>query len=138
MPKLQQALFKHRPEQVKPGKSDFNLKPTAVDQWFDSLPLANIRISTKEIYNAIKDSNSISGSFKKRLYFLEKIHEPVTDLTNNLRKMTLGRDLPLSEKHQRIAILVRKLHEQIVIGYKLVLRELLNCKLFFYVLAEIN
>ncbi len=45
--------------------------------------------------------------------------------------MTLGRDLPLSEKHQRIAILVRKLHEQIVIGYKLVLRELLNCKLFF-------
>ncbi len=131
MPKLQQALFKHLPEQVKPGKSDFNLKPAAVDQWFDSLPLANIRISTKEIYNAIKDSNSISGSFKKRLYFLEKIHEPVTDLANNLRKMTLSRDLPLSEKHQRIVILVRKLHEQIVIGYKLVLRDLFNCKLFF-------
>ena len=130
MPKLQQALFKHLPEQVKPGKSDFNLKPTAVDQGFDSLPLANIRISTKEIYNAIKDSNSLSSPFKKRLYFLEKIHEPVTDLANNLRRMTLGRDLPLSEKHQRIAILVRKLHEQIVIGYKLVLRELLNCKLF--------
>jgi len=130
LPKLQQALFKHLPEQAKPGKSDFNLKPTAVDQWFDSLPLANIRISTKEIYNAIKDSNAISCSFKKRLYFLEKIHEPVTDLANNLRRMTLGRDLPLSEKHQRIAILVRKLHEQIVIGYKLVLRELLNCKLF--------
>ncbi len=131
MPKLQQALFKHLPEQVKPGKSGFNLKPAAVDQWFDSLPLANIRISTKEIYNAIKNSNAVSCSFKKRLYFLEKIHEPVTDLANNLRKMTLGRDLPLSEKHQRIAILVRKLHEQIVIGYKLVLRELLNCKLFF-------
>ena len=131
MPKLQQALFKHLPEQVKPGTSDFDLKPAAVDQWFDSLPLANIRISTKEIYNAIKDSNTISCSFKKRLYFLEKIHEPVTDLTNNLKKMTLNRDLPLSEKHQRITILVHKLHEQIVIAYKLVLRELLNCKLFF-------
>ena len=131
MPKLQQALFKHLPEQVKPGKSDFNLKPAAVDQWFDSLPLANIRISTKDIYNAIKESNGITASYKKRLYFLEKIHEPVMDLANNLRRLTLNRDLPLSEKHQRIAILVRKLHEQTAIGYKLVLSDLLNCKLFF-------
>ncbi len=72
MPKLQQALFKHLPEQVKPGKSDFNLKPTAVDQWFDSLPLANIRISTKEIYNAIKDSNSIPALLKNACIFWKK------------------------------------------------------------------
>ncbi len=131
MPELQQALFKHLPKQRKPAKADFNLQPAAVDQWFDTLPLANIRIATKDIYSVLKETNGLATSFKKRLYFLEKIHEPVVDLANNLRKMTLNRDLPLDKKHQRIAILVRKLHAQIVTGYKLVLKDLLNCKLFF-------
>ncbi len=131
MPTLQQVLFKHLPKQVSPGKSDFSLKPSAVDQWFDSLPLANVRVSTKSIYSAIKEVNGLSYSYKKRLYFLEKVHEPLVELANNLRKLNLNRELPLDEKHLRIAILIRKMHEQISIGYKQVLQELLNCKIAF-------
>ena len=131
MSALPQALFKYLPEQTKSTKSDFNLKPAAVDQWFDNLLLANIRVSTKDIYNAIKATNSLSCHYKKRLYFLEKLHEPVVDLAHNLRKLNLNRELPPGEKNQRIAILNRKMHEQISIAYKLVLKDLLNCKLFF-------
>jgi len=131
LPTLQQVLFKHLPKQVSPGKSDFNLKSSAVDQWFDSLPLANIRVSTKHIYSVIKEVNGLSCSYKKRLYFLEKIHEPLVDLASNLRRLNLNRELPLDEKHQRITRLISKMHEQISIGYKLVLKDLLNCSIFF-------
>ena len=126
-----QALFKNIPEQSTPGKSDFSLQINAVDQWFDSLPMANIRVSTKSIYKALKETNQQKSNYKKRLYFLEKIHAPITELASNLKKMNLNRELPLDEKHHRIALLLQKLHRQITIAYKCVLRDLLSCKLFF-------
>lgn len=127
----EQALFQDLPEQTKPEKSSFSLQTNAVDQWFNDLPMANIRIATKTIYNALKDSNSQKISYKKRLYFLEKIHEPVAELASNLRKLNLNRKLPLDDKHYRIASLIQKLHQQIGIGYRYALRDLFNCRLFF-------
>lgn len=129
---IEQALFKNLPEQNKSKKSAFNFKINAIDQWFDALPLANIRVSTKNIYKALKESNSQQVSYKKRLYFLEKLHEPVMDLTIHLKKLNLNRELPLDEKHQRIAILLRKLHSQVSIGYKFVLRDLMKCQFFIF------
>ena len=81
----------------------------------DSLPLANIRVSTKSIYQALKETNGYKISYKKRLYFLEKIHESVTELSANLKKLNLNRTLPLDDKHQRIAVLLHKLHLKISI-----------------------
>lgn len=127
----EQALFQHLAEQTKSEKSTFSLQKNAVDQWFDNLPMANIRIATKTIYNALKDTNSQKSSYKKRLYFLEKIHKPITELATNLRRLNLNRKLPLDEKHHRIATLLQKLHLQIAIGYKYVLKDLMNCRIFF-------
>ncbi len=128
---IEQALFKNLPEQTRSGKSGFKFQANAIDQWFDSLPLANIRVSTKSIYKTLKETNHQSVSYKKRLYFLEKIHAPVTELAANLKKLNLNREFPLGEKHARIAILVQKLHQQLETGYKCVLRDLMSCSLFF-------
>jgi len=128
---LEQAIFNKLPEQKKPTKSSFKFQEKAIDNWFDTLPLANIRIATKSIYQTLKETNAQATSYKNRLYFLEKIHEPISELASNLKKLNLNRGLPLDEKHSRIAILIRKLHNQVSIGYKLVLRDLVNCKLFF-------
>ncbi len=136
MQTTEQALFKNLPEQTKPGKSGFKFQQNAIDQWFDTLPLANIRVSTKTIYKTLKETNQHLVAYKKRLYFLEKIHEPVVDLTTNLKMLNLNRELPLDEKHTRIAILIQKLHRQISIGYKQILRDLLNCKVFFLCLGK--
>lgn len=131
MQTTEQALFKNLPEQTKPENSGFKFQANAIDQWFDTLPLANIRVSTKTIYKTLKETNLQLVAYKKRLYFLEKIHEPVADLASNLKKLNLNRELPLDEKHTRIAVLIQKLHKQISIGYKQVLKDLLNCRFFF-------
>ncbi len=131
MQTTEQALFKNLPEQTQPKTSGFNFQAKAVDQWFETLPLANIRVSTKTIYKILKKSNQHIVSYKKRLYFLEKIHEPITELAANLKKLNLNRELPLDAKHLRIAILVQKIHKQVSIGYKYVLQELMNCRVFF-------
>ncbi len=131
MQTIEQAIFNKLPKQSKPTKSSFKFQAKAIDDWFDTLPLANIRIATKSIYQALKETNSQIAPYKNRLYFLEKIHKPITELADNLKKLNLNRDLPLNEKHTRIAMIINKLHNQISIGYKLVLRDLVNCKLFF-------
>jgi len=128
---IEQALFRNIPKQKKPKKSKFILQPNAIDEWFDELPLANIRISTKAIYQTLKLTNTQIIPYKQRLYFLEKVHNTIVELASNLKKMNLNRKLPLDEKHQRIAILLKKLHKQTTIGYKSVLRDILACKLFF-------
>jgi cyclic-di-GMP-binding protein len=133
---IEQALFNNLPEQTKPGKSGFNLQAKAIDEWFDKLPMANIRIATKTIYKALKETNSYEVSYNKRLYFLEKIHEPVTELAANLKKLNLNREFPLDEKHQRIAILLQKLHRQVTMGYRLVLQDLVNCPIFFLCISK--
>lgn len=127
----EQALFKNLPEQTKSPKKGIKFQANAIDQWFESLPLANIRVSTKSIYKTLKEANLQSVSYKKRLYFLEKIHAPITELASNLKKLNLNREFPLDEKHARIAILVQKIHQQVGIGYKYVLQDLMNCKVFF-------
>ena len=132
----EQALFKNLPEKMNSGKSEFKFQTNAIDKWFDALPLANIRVATKAIYKTLKETNQQIVAYKKRLYFLEKIHEPVVELAANLKKLNLNRELPLSEKHSRIAILVQKLHQQISTGYTHILKDLMNCPIFFLCLGK--
>lgn len=131
MQTTEQALFKNLPEPSKAEKSGFNFQTSAIDQWYDTLPMANIRVSSKSIYQALKETNSVKIAYKKRLYFLEKVHESVIELACNLKRINLNRELPLDEKHQQISVLLHKLHYQIAIGYKIVLQELMNCQVFF-------
>ena len=131
MQTTEQALFDTLPLQTKPEKSGFNLQANAVDQWFDTLPMANTQEVTKSIYKALHETNAYQASYKKRLYFLETIHEAVIALASNMKKLNLNRQLPLNNKHQRIAVLLYKLHNEISTGYKLVLRDLINCHVIF-------
>jgi hypothetical protein len=125
---IEQVLFDNLPEQQKPVKGGFNFNTGAIDQWFETLPMANIRVATKTIYQTIKETNDYLVPYKKRLYLLEKLHEPVTELALNLKKLNLNRELPLDDKHQRIAVLIRKLYLQTATGYKYILRDLINCR----------
>ncbi|MCU7939750.1 MAG: hypothetical protein KZQ64_01110 [gamma proteobacterium symbiont of Bathyaustriella thionipta] len=131
MQATEHTLFKNLPVQTKPEKTAFNLQMSAVDLWYEDLPMVNIRVATKAMYKALKSANSQKVSYKKRLYFLEKIHATITQLTSNLKKLNLNRKLPLDEKHSRISVLIQKLHQQMSTGYKCVLRDLLHCRIFF-------
>lgn len=130
MQNIEQVLFANLPEQSATPKTGFNLKANAIDQWFDTLPLANVRVATKGIYQALKETNGYQLNYKKRLYLLEKVHESVVELASHLKKLNLNRELPLDDKHQRIAILLKKLHRQIAVSYKFILRDIMNCNLF--------
>ena len=129
--KIEQALFKKLPEQNKSGQLELNVQTKAIDQWFDALPLADIRISVKSIYNVLKETNNYKIPYKKRLYFLEKIHVQVIESANYLKKLNLNRELPLDDEHQSIDTLLYKLYLQTAIGYKFVLQDLMNSHVFF-------
>ncbi len=120
----EQNIFYDLPMQSKLEDEAYNTNPDAVDQWYADLPLADIRTATKEIYQALKEINSSQVSYKKRLYFMEKVHAGVIDSAENLARLNLDRNLPLDEKHQRIANLVQQLHLQMAVGYKAVLYDL--------------
>jgi len=53
----EQALIKNLPKQSKPPKNGLKFQASAIDKWFDTLPLANIRVSTKTLYKTLKESN---------------------------------------------------------------------------------
>jgi hypothetical protein len=130
----EKTIFSNLPTQTDCGGDGFNLQIDAIDSWYEDLPLANVGKSTKSIYQALKQFNHCKADYKKRLYFLEKIHETIVNNTEILRRGNTGRKLPLTEKHQHIAVLIRELHKQIVIGYTTVLKDIVNCKLGFFCL----
>ncbi|MCK5697421.1 MAG: hypothetical protein KAI02_04610 [Gammaproteobacteria bacterium] len=123
-------LFNDLPEQTVNNDFQIFMNEKSIDKWFNNIPLANHKVSLKSIYISLKFSNEAIIPYKKRLYFLEKLHLSIIDLANQLTKNNLHHSLPLNEKQQRTSLLIQNLHLQLIIGYKFVLHDIMKCNSF--------
>jgi len=125
---IERILFRDMPAQKEADNSYFFIQIKSIDQWFDELPLANFQASVKIIYSALILTNQKKFPSKERLYFLEKIHSIVVDVTENLTRGNLNQQLPFNKKHHLIELLIEKLHTQTAIAYKIILQEIISSK----------
>lgn len=109
------------PTQHSPGEDDFDTRPTAVADWVAQLPMGNIGEAARQVYMAIKQSNSLSIPPGDRLAMLEHLAEPLAIILAALRRHYADSHFPLPVRSQRTAEFSRELLRQVVMGYQAVL-----------------
>ena len=119
------------PEQSKPDKDAFDLKPRKVDEWLDTLPRGNVGETARQIFDALVESNSYQHHWQNRQHFLESSRETVLYVTDSMKRHFVGINSPLPEKSRKIASATREIHHAMAIGYMLTIENMLQGSLLF-------
>ena len=99
-------------------------RPKQVQEWLKALPLANTQEACRKLADAIAAVNSVKLGEEARCNLLEIYRTSVLQLQPSLQQMYVGKPLPLAEKNQQAAMLLRELSVELANGYKLALMDL--------------
>jgi len=116
-------MERNLPERRPPGANSFDTRSDAVRQWIDELPIMNIGESSRRLYNALLEINSLDLDVQQRFNGLEALGEPVSLVIESLKKHYLGHAFPLDEKPRKVSDLCKALYEQLATGYRIVAAE---------------
>ena len=119
------------PERTKPDKSSFNIRAKHLEPWIADLPRANLGETARQIYRVLKDTNQRQYSFQDRMFFLEKMREPVFYITSAMKKYFVGVNFPLTDKNYKVASACQEIFMALATGYKIVLEDQLANSLLF-------
>lgn len=98
---------------------DFDTRPRAVKQWLDTLPIAHIGETARNLYNALRMVNQRDDIPAKHLFnLLEGIAEPLNMILPELHRHYIGKPLPLSHKRRKVAELYSQLLHQSIQAYQ--------------------
>ncbi len=93
----------------------------AINEWTNSLPVANTGEVAKALFNAIREINQWDTSSTKRFKALEIIRSSLYSTTRLLSKHFLQSGDSLSDQQLKVANLHHSLLEQLAIGYRMVI-----------------
>ena len=99
-------------------------RPKHVQEWLEALPLANTHEACRKLADAIAAVNSVKLSEEARCNLLEIYRVTVSQLQSSLQQYYVGKPLPLTDKNQQAATLMRELNAELVNGYKIALMDL--------------
>lgn len=111
------------PNRTSPKNGAFDSKPTSVKDWIEHLPLANVGETTKLLFEALNDLNHQDIPAQQRFKALELLQEPVTFVTDHMKKHVVGKPLPPMMKNLKIAHLSREITHSLATGYKILVME---------------
>ena len=120
------------PNQTKPDRKAFSIRPRKVAVWIDALPRANLGETAKQIYTVLHETNQLILPYQDRIRFLETLREPVDYVTRSMRKHFIGISLPLPDKSQKIAAITKELYCSMSAGYKIALENMLAKNLIIF------
>jgi hypothetical protein len=123
MPGSDITLDLKTPDQTLISLSFSDHTPTAVNEWVDNLPLANVGEVSRQLYQAIIELNKLALSANIRTQILELLRPPIDYICQELSKHYLNQSVVLSEKQQKIANLTQAIQIHLATGYKIVLLE---------------
>ncbi|MCO6440453.1 MAG: hypothetical protein J5I81_05055 [Nitrococcus mobilis] len=106
-----------RQEPASPGSFDY--RPRSVENWLQNLPVANLGITSRAVYESLQACNRQKLRPGLRLRHLEQLREVVCYIGNGLRKQYLGRALPLRPKAKQIVTLALLLLQEMALGYEI-------------------
>ncbi len=119
------------PERTKPDKNSFNVRAKKLEPWIADLPRANLGETARQVYRVLKETNHLQFSHLERIYFLEKIREPVFYITSAMKKYYVGVNFPLAEKNYKVASACREIFMALATGYNIAIADLLANSLLF-------
>lgn len=107
-------------------KASVEIRPKQVQEWLDALPLANSPEAGRKLADGIAATNSVKLADQARCNLLELYRAAVHKLQASLQQVYLGKSLPLPEKSQHAAAILRDMYSELANGYKLILADLAN------------
>lgn len=107
----------------KPTEQSFDSRPAQVEKWLGELPLANPGESSRRLFEALTETNTLEIAADQRLRMLELLCEPVRNVTAALKQHFVGQTFPLSVKARQIVTLCQVLMTQMANGYHIVIDE---------------
>ncbi len=102
------------------------LNQRAVNAWLDSLPMANIGESARQVYQFLVDINGAGLDVGERLKIMQALTKVSGHITDALRKHYIGQSVSLNEKQRKIAALAQAMQSEMAIGYKTVVEDMLS------------
>ncbi|MCU7960179.1 MAG: hypothetical protein KZQ58_09300 [gamma proteobacterium symbiont of Bathyaustriella thionipta] len=112
------------PAQSAPVNVGDRYQPKIVQAWVNDLPLANTGESARALYRFLLELNESQMPVSDRFKNLEALLVPARVLLDVLNQRLLQANLPLDEVHDAIARLVEQLQIHLMVGYKIVSRQL--------------
>lgn len=101
--------------------------PTArqLKTWVDSLPMANIGETSRQLYHAVIEFNQLKISDTSRLELMDLVRGPIHFVCAQLNNRYLNQGVVLDEQQRKVANLAQALQTHLAIGYKIVIQNLL-------------
>lgn len=113
-------------ERSKPTNASFNYRSNAVEHWVQDLPQGNVGAMSKLLYTSLREVNRLAIGWRERQRFLELLRQPIEYVQEQLQRRFTGISLPLPPKTQQIAQLSQALAEEMALGYKTAIEEMLG------------
>ncbi|EAR21231.1 hypothetical protein [Nitrococcus mobilis] len=109
------------PKQEPAGPGSFDYRPHSVEDWLQNLPVVNLSVTSRAVYESLQACNRQQLHPSLRLRYLEQLREIVCYIGNGLRKQYMGRALPLRPKPKGIVTLALLLLQEMALGYEILI-----------------
>ncbi len=120
------TLGLYTPERNAAPVGSFLTNPQDIEAWVDSLPMANVGETARQIFKTIVEFNRLEMPHLNRLKIVEKFRQPIRYISKNLEKHYFDTPLPLSTKSRKIAILNRELYSELTTAYKIFIEQMIS------------
>lgn len=112
------------PTRKPPAANSLVINPRALKQWIDVLPLANVSVAARMLFQVLHELNSVTLEPMARLNALENLRMPVMQLTDAVDNQVIGAGFPLPPAKAQLSTVARDFHRQMSLGYRLVIQDL--------------
>lgn len=94
--------------------------------WVNSLPMANIGETARQLYHAVIEFNQLNINDNSRLELMDLVRGPIHYVCHSLNQKYLNQGVMLDEQQRKVANLAQALQTHLAIGYKIIAQHLLT------------
>lgn len=123
MPSSELTMELHIPVRHEPISGSRDVRPRKIDEWVNSLPLANLGETARQVYNLLLEINALKIPGDERFRVLEQLRPTTTYVVDALKRHYVGQPFPLSPKSRKVARLAREILTETATGYKIIIVE---------------
>lgn len=114
------------PERTAAPVGCFLENPKEIEAWITTLPVANVGETSRQVFKTVVELNRLELPNQVRIKVAELLREPISYITDNLRKYYFDAPFPLSAKNRKIAVLNRELYSELATAYKVFIENMLS------------
>lgn len=123
---IQNTLGFKLPERTSPPAGSILLNAKEVSSWVDTLPMANVGETSRQVFKTIVEFNRLDIPNINRIKVAELFRRPINYISENLHKYYYDVPFPLSAKNRKIAVLNRELYTELALAYKIFIENMIS------------